>query len=108
MTREFLGSFEQLVLAALARLGDDAYGMSVRTEISERTEREIAIGAVYATLERLETKGYACSHSGQGGPEREGKVKRYYEITRAGRDALRDSVRQLNSLVLGLNLGNIT
>lgn len=108
MSREFLGAFEQLVLAALIRLGRDAYGMSVRAEISERTGREIAIGAVYATLDRLEAKGYARSHSGGGTVERGGKAKRFYQITAAGRGVLDDSVRQLNSLVFGLKLGRTT
>jgi hypothetical protein len=58
---DFLGSLEQIVMLAVMRLGTNAYGMTVRREIEERTGREISIGAVYATLERLEAKGYVSS-----------------------------------------------
>jgi DNA-binding PadR family transcriptional regulator len=72
MGREFLGAFEQLVLAALVRLGDQAYGMAVRQEIAERTGRDVAIGAVYATLDRMEEKGLVVSRTGESTPERGG------------------------------------
>ena len=105
MSREFLGAFEQLVLAALVRLGDQAYGMAVRQEIGERTGRDVAIGAVYATLDRMEEKGLVTSRTGEATPERGGKAKRYFELTAAGEQALRDSVRQLDRMVKGLKLG---
>ena len=105
MGREFLGAFEQLVLAALVRLGDQAYGMAVRQEIAERTGRDVAIGAVYATLDRMEEKGLVVSRTGESTPERGGKAKRYFELTAAGEQALRDSVRQLERMVKGLKLG---
>ena len=105
MAREFLGAFEQLVLAALVRLRDEAYGMAVRQEIAERTGRDVAIGAVYATLDRLEQKGYVVSRTGEATPERGGKAKRYFDLTAEGEQALRDSVRQLDRMVKGLKLG---
>ena len=105
MGREFLGAFEQLVLAALVRLGDQAYGMAVRQEIAERTGRDVASGAVYATLDRMEEKGRVMSRTGESTPERGGKAKRYFELTAAGEQALRDSVRQLERMVKGLKLG---
>ena len=64
---EYLGEFEQLVLLALVRLGEGAYGLSVRKEIAERAGREVAIGAVYATLDRLEQKGLVVSELGGAG-----------------------------------------
>lgn len=93
------------MLAALLRLGEDAYGMSVRQEIAERTGRDLAIGAVYATLDRFEDKGYAVSRTGAGTAERGGKAKRFYVLTAEGEQALRDSVQQLNRMVKGLKLG---
>ena len=62
---EFLGEFEQLVLIALLRLGDEAYGMAVRREIEARAGRDVSIGAVYATLDRLESKGLVRSRLGE-------------------------------------------
>lgn len=102
--RESVGAFEQLVLAALLRLGDEAYGMAVRQEIAARTGRDVAIGAVYATLDRLEEKGFAQSRTGAGTPERAGKARRFYAITGAGEQALCDAVRQLGRMVKGLKL----
>jgi DNA-binding PadR family transcriptional regulator len=96
---DYLGEFEQVVLLAVARLvlqGDQAYGMRVRAEIEARAERRATIGAVYATLERLVSKGYARERDAPGGDERSGLARRFYEITPAGRAALEDA-RQLQA-----------
>jgi PadR family transcriptional regulator len=69
---ELLGSLEHIILLALVRLDGSAHGMIVRREIEERTGRNISIGAVYATLERLEAKGYVSSFTGEPTPERGG------------------------------------
>ena len=105
MKRELPGAFEQLVLAALLHLGEEAYGMSVRQEINRRTGRDIAIGAVYATLDRLEAKGYCASLWAEGTPERGGKPRRNYRVTGPGEQALREAVDQLQNMVSGLELG---
>ncbi len=102
-----LGGFEQLVLLALARLGDDAYGVSIRREISERTGREVNIGAVYATLDRLEAKGLAVSETGEPTAERGGRAKRYFRLTAAGAAALEEACRALESMMRGLRLGEV-
>src|SRR5688572_33434410 len=81
---EILGPLEQIILLALMRLKSEAYGMTVRREIEERTGREISIGAVYATLERLEAKGYVSSFTGEPTAERGGRAKRHFEIEAAG------------------------
>jgi DNA-binding PadR family transcriptional regulator len=99
-----LGGFEQLILLALAHLGDNAYGVSIRQEISARTGRDVNIGAVYATLDRLEAKGLAASHTGDPTPERGGRAKRYFHLTAAGRQALQESCRALDAMMRGLNL----
>src|SRR5262245_34362748 len=99
---EFLGSLEQIVMLAVARLGSDAYGMMVRREIEERTGRNISIGAVYATLERLETKGYVSSFTSERTPERGGRAKRVFRIEGAGRQAIRVSEQTLRRILNGL------
>ena len=99
-----LGEFEQLVMLALIRLGPNAYGMTVRRELEERAERHVAIGAVYATLDRLEGKGYVNSSESSGGPERGGRAKRYFKITGAGAHALNNSHETLQKMWRGIKL----
>ena len=83
-----LGQFEELILLALLRLRDNAYGVTIRREIVNRTGREISIGAVYTALERLQRKGYVSSRIGDPTPERGGRAKRYFSIEAPGIDAL--------------------
>jgi DNA-binding PadR family transcriptional regulator len=84
------------------RLDPDAYGMAVRREIEERTGRRVSIGAVYATLERLESKGYASSCAGEPTPERGGRAKRFFRIESDGQRALRDSQDAIRRMMAGL------
>jgi PadR family transcriptional regulator, regulatory protein PadR len=100
-----LGEFETLVLIALLRLGDDAYGMAVRREITDRTDREVAIGAVYATLERLESKGLVTSATGATTAGRGGRARRFFAVTAKGRAALFASQRALTRMLDGVTLG---
>ena len=100
---QLLGSLEQIVLIALVRLGDNAYGMTVRREIEERTGRDLSIGAVYATLERLETKGYVKSFMGDPTPERGGRAKRLFRIDAEGERALRATQQAIRSMTAGLS-----
>ncbi|MFN0105928.1 MAG: PadR family transcriptional regulator [Bryobacteraceae bacterium] len=100
-----LGGFEQLILLALARLGDDAYGVSIRKEIAARTGRDVNIGAVYATLDRLESKGLTTSNVGEPTAERGGRAKRYFHLSAAGASALEESCRALEGMMKGLNWG---
>jgi PadR family transcriptional regulator PadR len=88
---EYLGEFEQVVLLAVARLEDEAYGMRVREEIEQRAGRTATIGAVYATLERLVSKGLARETEMPGGAERSGLARRFYEITPAGKASLEEA-----------------
>jgi PadR family transcriptional regulator PadR len=85
-----LGEFEHIVLLALLRLGDNAYGMSVRITIQELINRDISIGAIYTTLERLEQKGFVESRLGEATSKRGGRAKKYFSVTGSGRKALRD------------------
>lgn len=101
---EYLGEFEQVVLLAVARLEDGAYGMRVREEIEARAARRTSIGAVYATLERLVGKGYARETEMPGGAERSGLAKRFYEITPAGKGALEEARELQARMWSGLKL----
>lgn len=104
MTRTCLGEFEQLLLFALARLGDRAYGVTVREEIERRTGRRVSPGAVYTALNRLEARGLVSSFFGEPTPERGGKRKRYYALEPRGIAALQRSHDALRSMSKGLSL----
>jgi PadR family transcriptional regulator PadR len=99
---ELLGSLELIVLLALVRLESNAYGMTVRREIEERTGRNISIGAVYATLERLEAKGYVRSFLGEPTAERGGRAKRLFEIEAEGGRVLHASQEAIRKMTVGL------
>lgn len=102
--RNYLGEFEHIVVLALMRLEDRAYGVTVRQEIELRTHREVSIGAVYATLDRLERKGYVTSHQGDPTPERGGRSKRFFRVTADGVKAVNRTIRDLRSMTEGLGL----
>ena len=102
--RDSLGEFEHMIVLALIRLHDRAYGVSVRQEIEFRTKREVSIGAVYATLDRLETKGYVKSHRGDPTPERGGRSKRFFRVTGKGVAAVNRTRHALQSMTEGLDL----
>jgi len=97
-----LGDFEQLVLLALVRLGDTAYGVGIHAEIVERAGRDVSVAAVYKTLERLEDKGFAASSLGESTAERGGRRKKFFRIQPAGRRALRHAIAALRRMGDGL------
>ena len=90
------------VILAVVRLGDDAYGMSVRRELEERTGRAVSLGAVYATLDRLEAKGYIKSSKRKAGAERQGRAKRIFHVKPSGLAALRRTFECVERLREGL------
>jgi PadR family transcriptional regulator, regulatory protein PadR len=96
------GSFEQLVLLAVLRLDDNAYGMTVRRELEMRTGQPVSLGAVYTTLERLEKKGYLASRAAAGGPEREGRARRLFSVDGSGVEALRRALDVLDRMRVGV------
>src|ERR1700674_2311505 len=102
--RDHLGEFEHIVVLALLRLADRGYGVTVRQEIEFRTKRDVSIGAVYATLDRLETKGYVKSRRGDPTPERGGRSKRFFQVTAKGVAAVNRTHRALQSMTAGLDL----
>jgi PadR family transcriptional regulator PadR len=97
-----LGDFEQLILLALVRLGDDGYGVSIHNEIVRRAGRDVTVAAVYKTLERLEDKGLALSTVGEPTAERGGRRKKYFRIQPAGRRALAQALASLRRMTEGL------
>jgi DNA-binding PadR family transcriptional regulator len=103
---DYLGEFEHLVMLALLRLKDDAYGMRVRREIQSRTERSVTIGSVYATLDRLEGKGFVVSSVGGPSGRRRGRARKYFHITPEGARVLLRRAEALERMTEGLSLRN--
>jgi PadR family transcriptional regulator, regulatory protein PadR len=93
-----LGAFEQVVLLAVAKLGNDAYGRAILKEAAIRLDRDVAAGAVYATLDRLEAKELLSSRLAAGTPSRGGRARRYYQLEAAGMAALNETRATLESL----------
>jgi PadR family transcriptional regulator len=97
-----VGEFEMLVLLALLRLDNDAYGVQVRTEIERRTGREVSYGAVYTALDRLERKRFVSHRHGESLPERGGRARKYFRVEAPGRRALRATGRALSVMWEGV------
>jgi Predicted transcriptional regulators len=100
---DILGSFEQAVLLAVVRLGREAYGRAILKEVQARLERDVAAGAVHATLARLERKGLASSQLGGGTSVRDGRARRYYVLTVAGVRALNDAREAMDNVWSGFS-----
>jgi PadR family transcriptional regulator PadR len=99
---DYLGNFELMLLLALIRLGDNAYGVTIASELEEKTGHEVILANVYAKLERLEKMGYAGSKLGDPTPERGGKAKRYFHVTSKGVRKVQETQRSLIKLWHGL------
>jgi len=97
-----LGALELTVLLAVARLGEDAYGLAIRRDVSARTERDYSVGAVYSTLQRLEAKGFLRSRTTDPLPVRGGRSRRLFELTADGRRGLREAQRVAASVWAGV------
>ena len=100
-----LGELEQLVMLAVLRTGDDAYGVSIRREIEDRAGRALTLGTVHKTLTRLEDKQLLESYVGDPSPVRGGRRKRVFSVTRSGRVALKESLAVTRRMARGLDLG---
>ena len=96
---EHLGEFEYLVMLALLRLKDDAYGMAVRREIEDRTERSVSIGSVYATLDRLDSKGLARA---EPRIDEAGRARKGFRLTQKGAEAMRERMNAISRMTEGL------
>ena len=104
---EHLGDLEQLVMLAVLRLSDHAYGGAIQHELALRARRKISLGTVYVTLTRLETKGLVRSWMGEPTAARGGKARRYYAVERAGVAALRASRDTLARMWEGVSPGSV-
>jgi PadR family transcriptional regulator, regulatory protein PadR len=100
--RAHLSTFELMVMLALARLGEEAYGVPIAAEIEAHSGRQVLIGSVYAALERLEKKGCAASVLGDPTPERGGRAKKYFRLTPKGLREARHAQRTLTGLWRGI------
>jgi PadR family transcriptional regulator PadR len=100
---DILGSFEQAVLLAIVRLDDNAYGRAILNEVAARLERDVAAGAVQATLDRLERKGLVRSRLGSGTPIRDGRARRYYAIEAEGLRSLNDARTAMHNIWQGFD-----
>jgi PadR family transcriptional regulator, regulatory protein PadR len=104
MTEKPLGEFEQVVLLAVLRLGDKAYGVTIREEIAVKTGRDPSPGALYTTLARLEDKGMLKSRLSDPTPDRGGRAKRFMKLTAGGIDAVVRAQRAYQNLLHGVPL----
>ncbi|HMD34161.1 MAG TPA: helix-turn-helix transcriptional regulator [Vicinamibacterales bacterium] len=98
MSRGAFSHFELLVLTAVVRLGDGAYGVNIAGEIEEHSGRAVVVGSVYGALERLEGKGFVTSRLADPTPERGGRAKKYFRVTAAGLRHVREAQRVLTAL----------
>ena len=103
MPRQNLGELEQVVLLALLRIGENAYGAAIRQEILERTGRSVTPGAIYPTLDRLEKRGLLTSTADEPRALRGGRARRVFSITKAGLAEVRRALRQTLALAEGLD-----
>ena len=102
MPRDYLTDFELMLLLAILRVGDEAYGVPIAREIETLGERTVMLGAVYAGLDRLEANGLVSSNLGSPTPERGGRAKRYFRVTPSGMRAVRQARRAFIRLWTGL------
>ncbi len=102
MPPDYVGEFEQLVLMTILRLGDRAYGATIRDDIADRTGRDVSLSAVYTTLERLEDKKLLRSRVGDPTPQRGGRRKRFFSLSAAGEQALQATWQRLKKAAEGL------
>ncbi len=96
--RSYLGEFELMLLLAVIHIGEEAYGVPISRELETYRGREVSVGSVYAALERLEAKGLVASSLGDSTPERGGKAKRYFRITKEGLRQVHETRRVLTRL----------
>ena len=98
-----LGEFEYLLVAAAVRLGENAYGAAIRQEIEETTGRRCSLGALYTTLDRLETKGLLRTWMGQATAQRGGRAKRMVEVSAAGKQAAKEFYNAVRNVSRGVS-----
>lgn len=98
------GNLEFAVLLSVSRLGDDAYGAEVRRDVSQRAQKDYSVGAIYATLQRLEDKSLLSSTDTKPTPVRGGRSRRCFALTTSGRRTIRSGVATRRRLWEGVDL----
>ena len=96
--RSYLGEFEMMILLSVIHLGEEAYGVTISRELEAQRGRDVSVGSVYAALERMEGKGLVSSSLGDPTPERGGKAKRFFRITKEGLRQVHETRRVLTRL----------
>ena len=107
MGRNSLGALEEAVMLVVLALGENAYGVAIRDELSKRTRRDHSFGAVYTTLDRLADKEFVISWLGSPSPERGGRAKRFFKLTDSGQKMLDETLKAHRDLAQGLAAGQI-
>ena len=102
MARQHLTDFELMILLAILRIGEDAYGVPIAKEIEQTGRRSVLLGAIYTCLDRLEQNGLVASTYGDPTPERGGRAKRFFKVTAKGLKAVRDAHRAFTALWSGI------
>ncbi len=98
------GEFEILVLLAILRLNEGAYGVTIREKLEAETSRRLTLGTIYKSLSRLEDKGFLSARTSEPTAERGGRRKKLYQVSLSGRAAVQDSLADLRRLAKGLDL----
>jgi PadR family transcriptional regulator PadR len=101
---DLLGTFEQAVLLAILRLGEDAYGRAILRQVQISLGRNVAAGAIYTTLDRLEQRGFVNSKLAPGAAMRGGRARRYYVVAAEGKRVLTDARKTLAKMWQGVKL----
>src|SRR6476620_2041150 len=102
MSREALGNFELMILLAILRVGEDAYGVPIAEALEANSGKAVLMGSIYAALDRLERKGLVTSAMGDPTPERGGRAKRFFHVTGKGLREVKAAQRTLTRLWRGL------
>ncbi len=96
--RNNLGEFEEIVMLTIGVLGENAYGLAIKTEIEKRLDRPVSMGALHTGLYRLEEKGYLVSQLGEATKVRGGKPKRFFKVTASGQRILKETMEDRQKL----------
>ena len=102
MGRKHITDFELMILLAILRIGEDAYGVPIAREIEQTGKRSVLLGAIYTALDRLEENGLVTSIYGDPTPERGGKAKRFFKVTSKGLKAVKETQRAFTALWSGI------
>jgi len=100
----YLGEFEHVVLLSILHLENNAYGVTIRQQLKESINRDVSLGALYSTVERLEKKGFITSKKGEAKPERGGKAKRLINVTALGLKMLSESKQHFETMWKGIQI----